>query len=538
MSSPQTPPRSPPAADPADTPTAAPAEVTYPLTETLLPLIEEIDNLPPFSSPFPTRHPITKLRLIPFHATSSDFKRKVPPMGLVPANVIPELQGIKGLSLSTMIVRADGGSHPSGGMTPTRQEEEKQGEGQLASCEGQFEVLTPPSGKKDHFVSSRPKDGPTSPSKEPSGAMSPSAPPVPSASSRSAPFASVCQGVPGSKPKAVGPSKAMTKVVRSRGKKDFQIKIGRKQGTPKPQPDMKGLTMQKTPKGKVRYQGIVLCVSFTDEVNAGGYQARTELMQGLARKWKEEGKFPDATKRWCDEALPVYCSPHSAIWSSKQFVPEQHAQKEDQDQAQSQVQRPFGNVAFEFERPMMQVLGFTPFGTHLTAYEGEGDEMKLWISRRSATRSDWPSKLDSTVAGGMPVGVTPLQNIIIECSEEAGWPEEMVRKHARCTGMVSFYKCLKTNFVVPGIEYTYDMHLPPGRYVPPRPDHKEADEFILMPVQEVLTALRNHKFKPLSAAITIDFLIRHGHITPENEVNYFEIVRRCHRSTGLAGPGI
>ncbi|WVF66386.1 hypothetical protein IAT40_001126 [Kwoniella sp. CBS 6097] len=538
MTSPTTPPHSPPATclspSPAPNPTPTPEKVIYPLTDTLLPLIEEIDNFPPFSSPFPTRHPITKGRLIPFHATLSDFQRKLPPMGLIPAEVIPELQGIKGLPLSTLIMKTtDKCRWPNakGGVNATNEEEI------VGSYEGQMDILSP-SGRRGHFISSRPKDESPSPSLSlsPTNSCKPQSP-------SSTPTSEVALVGDQDHLHTAGTPTNVKVLVKTRknkvdNKATANAKAKAKAKAEAQGGDMKNLTMQKGNKAKATYQAMVLCIFFSDQVNAGGYKARTELMQGLARKWKEEGKFLEATKRWCNEPFPVYCSPHSALWSSKKFARNNQGEANPTESSKSNHKRPFGNVAFEFERPMMQVLGFTPFGTHLTAYEGQGDEMKLWISRRSANRSDWPSKLDSTVAGGMPAGVTPLPNIIIECSEEAGWSEELIRKHARCKGMVSFYKCLKTNFVVPGIEYTYDMELQPGTYDPPRPDYKESDKFMLMPVQQVLTALRNHEFKPLSALVTIDFLIRHGYITPENEANYFEIVRRCHRSTGLAGPGL
>ncbi|OCF33075.1 hypothetical protein I316_05120 [Kwoniella heveanensis BCC8398] len=513
-------------------------QVTYPLKDTLLPLIEEIDNLPPFSSPFPTRHPVTKRRLIPFHATLDDFKRKLPPMGLIRAEIIPELQGLKGLSISTLIVKKSGGgsgSSRSGSKAASPTEEDP--EEAYAREEGHLEVVShskirvqlTPSGKKEDET----PDSTTHSTSKPRSVQALLSPRVSAQGSLNVDAEAEGEGEGDEElPNAEeGPSESKVKsIVETPGNKPATAVAADSHTESRAEPDRKSLTFRRGSKDQVRYQAIVLCVFFSDEINAGGYKARTELMQGLARRWKDGGKFPDVTKQWCNEPFPVYCSPHSAIWSSKKFASTDPAEA-------NKSRRPFGNVAFEFERPMMQLIGFTPFGTHLTAYEGKGDNMKLWISRRSATRSDWPSKLDSTVAGGMPAGVTALENIIIECSEEAGWPEEMIRKHARCTGMVSFYKCLKSNFVVPG-EYTYDMDLRLGEYQPPRPDFKEADKFMLMPVQDVLTALRNHQFKPLSALVTIDFLIRHGYITPENEANYFEIVRRCHRSTGLAGPGL
>jgi hypothetical protein len=37
------------------------------------------------------------------------------------------------------------------------------------------------------------------------------------------------------------------------------------------------------------------------------------------------------------------------------------------------------------------------------------------------------------------------------------------------------------------------------------------------------------EFKPSCAAVMMDFFVRHGFITAENEVDYVEIVSRLHR---------
>ena len=47
--------------------------------------------------------------------------------------------------------------------------------------------------------------------------------------------------------------------------------------------------------------------------------------------------------------------------------------------------------------------------------------------------------LDNTVAGGIPEGMSPFEAIVKESMEEASLPEDLVRKHIRAVGAVSYF---------------------------------------------------------------------------------------------------
>lgn len=68
-------------------------------TKSLLPILLHADNLPAYNSPFPTVHPLTKRRIIPFHITFKDFQHDLPPVGLVTMDVVKMLSKEKGLKL-------------------------------------------------------------------------------------------------------------------------------------------------------------------------------------------------------------------------------------------------------------------------------------------------------------------------------------------------------------------------------------------------------------------------------------------------------
>ena len=50
-----------------------------------------------------------------------------------------------------------------------------------------------------------------------------------------------------------------------------------------------------------------------------------------------------------------------------------------------------------------------------------------------------------------------------------------------------------------------------------------------MDVDEIQEALSRGEFKTNSAVVMLDFFIRHGIITSDNEKDYVEIMQRMHR---------
>jgi hypothetical protein len=63
-----------------------------------------------------------------------------------------------------------------------------------------------------------------------------------------------------------------------------------------------------------------------------------------------------------------------------------------------------------------------------------------------------------------------------------------------------------------------------------------ADTSQLLSLPEVLEALHAGHFKPNCGLILVDFLIRHGLVTVENEPAFIQIQERMHRRLGVALP--
>lgn len=140
--------------------------------------------------------------------------------------------------------------------------------------------------------------------------------------------------------------------------------------------------------------------------------------------------------------------------------------------------------------------------------------------------------MDNTVAGGLSTGERPFQCLIRESMEEASLPEHVVKNAQTCGTMTYFYvrdarAGGEVGLCQPECQYVYDLELP--KDVIPQPNDDEAVDFQLLSIQEVQEALADGKFKPNCALLVVEFFVRHGIITPENEANYLEIVSRLHR---------
>ncbi len=124
------------------------------------------------------------------------------------------------------------------------------------------------------------------------------------------------------------------------------------------------------------HDGSLVCVTFAPSVIAGGKEAMNKAIADTAARWRAAGQFTPALAGWRNELYAIYASPKSAAFSTP-------------------PRGGWRNAAFVCERAACAVFGFATFGVHMTAYEGEGPSMKIWVPRRSATKATWPGMLDN-----------------------------------------------------------------------------------------------------------------------------------------------
>ncbi|KAI1176987.1 NUDIX hydrolase domain-like protein [Nemania sp. FL0916] len=236
---------------------------------------------------------------------------------------------------------------------------------------------------------------------------------------------------------------------------------------------------------------------------------RTAAVAAVMRYWRDNDSF-QTLRGWRDELWPVYGSDSEVLYSA--------------------------------ERSGTGLLGVMRYGVHMTGYvsdEAAPHGMRIWVPRRAASKSTYPGMLDNTVAGGLMTGEDPFECLVREADEEASLSEKVMRDRATFTGMVTYIYITDERAGGPGqmypeTQWVYDIELPADER--PTPKDGEVAEFYLWTVDEVCAALAKGLYKPNCALIAVDFLIRHGIITADNESDYAEILQRLHRKLPFPGP--
>jgi 8-oxo-dGTP pyrophosphatase MutT (NUDIX family) len=126
------------------------------------------------------------------------------------------------------------------------------------------------------------------------------------------------------------------------------------------------------------------------------------------------------------------------------------------------------------------------------------------------------------VAGGLPWDLALTDNLRKECEEEAGIPAELAAQ-AVPVGAITYCRASKRG-LKPDVMYCYDLELPED--FRPQCNDGEVAGFHLWPVEQVAEIVRDsEEFKLNCNLVIIDFLVRHGLLTPEHP-DYLEIVQR------------
>ena len=181
----------------------------------------------------------------------------------------------------------------------------------------------------------------------------------------------------------------------------------------------------------------------------------------------------------------------------------------------------------EIDRRWVTHFGLPAYGVHLNGFVRTEEGLKMWIARRSKEKMTYPGQLDNLVAGGQPVGLGLHENMVKEADEEAAIPAAFARQ-IRPVGTISYVMETEAGLKLDTM-YNFDLELP-ADFTPVNNDG-EVDEFMLMPLADVAAIVRDSfAFKFNCNLVIIDFLIRHGVLTPDSEPDYAAL---C---TGLQTP--
>jgi isopentenyldiphosphate isomerase len=220
------------------------------------------------------------------------------------------------------------------------------------------------------------------------------------------------------------------------------------------------------------------------------FQARSDALEAVVRKLEAEGLI----KGRRNEYYPV-----STTFAAKPLA--------------------------KIERAAIPPFGLRAYGVHMNGFVRKADGIHMWIGRRAKDKHTYPGLLDNTVAGGQPMGIGLLDNLVKECKEEAAIPEALARR-AVPVGAITY--CMEADDgLKPDVQFCYDLELPED-FVPHNTDG-EIESFMLWPIAKVAEIVRDTgEFKFNCNLVIIDFLVRHGLIAPEHP-DYLDIVAGLRR---------
>jgi 8-oxo-dGTP pyrophosphatase MutT (NUDIX family) len=221
------------------------------------------------------------------------------------------------------------------------------------------------------------------------------------------------------------------------------------------------------------------CLTLTDRAGST-FDDRTEAVADVMRSLRSEG----VVRGWRDELYPV---------TSSFYEP----------------------PVLAVERAAAPLLGAIEYGVHangLVTTESSNCSSggaasathKMWMARRSADKSKYPGMLDHIVAGGQPLGISLLENVVKECEEEAGIPEATARAGIRPASAISYEtyssgssptSSLSLPTITRAVLFNYDLYLPP-EFVP-KPVDGEVQEFFLWTMDEVLDSMDVNYHDPI-----------------------------------------
>jgi 8-oxo-dGTP pyrophosphatase MutT (NUDIX family) len=175
--------------------------------------------------------------------------------------------------------------------------------------------------------------------------------------------------------------------------------------------------------------------------------------------------------------------------------------------------------SFLLERAAARYFGIRTYAAHVNGVVRDGDEVLMWIARRSATKSIDPGMLDNLVGGGIAAGRSVAATLVKEAREEAGIPETLAVQ-ALAAGTVDIWREQSDGLQRETI-FVHDLWLPAG-FTPANEDGEVVD-YRLVALDEVgrLIAIDAGPDAVTADAslVILDFLIRHDRIDATSHVH-------------------
>lgn len=176
------------------------------------------------------------------------------------------------------------------------------------------------------------------------------------------------------------------------------------------------------------------------------------------------------------------------------------------------------------ERSACCLFGVIQYGVHMNGYTIIDGEVKMWISKRSATKPTFPNMYDNMCAGGLTGGMGIRECAMKECQEEASIDDEVL-KRLKYVDCISYYYEDERG-IFPENQFIFDIEMP-NDFIPKNADG-EMQNFQLLSLDKVKELIMGGNFKPNCALCVVNFLIRHGYMTPDDEPLLPYIIEMSH----------
>lgn len=155
-----------------------------------------------------------------------------------------------------------------------------------------------------------------------------------------------------------------------------------------------------------------------------------------------------------------------------------------------------------FERGAFRTLGLCNHAVHVNGWREDG---RLWVARRSATKTSSPGMLDNLAAGAISAGESPRLAATRELWEEAGVPAGLAESMLFPGRSIRSLRRIEHG-VHDEIIVCIDLLLPAD--FQPRCHDGEVQAFYCMGIDEVQAALAHDEFSHEAALATADWLQR------------------------------
>lgn len=183
------------------------------------------------------------------------------------------------------------------------------------------------------------------------------------------------------------------------------------------------------------------------------------------------------------------------------------------------------------EVPLMKIrrgphrlFGILSYGVHINGFQLKENKLHMWIARRTRNKMTYPGKLDTFVAGGRPSEMNPWEVVLKECYEEASIPPP-IAQNTIATGAISYQRQLGKTLERDTM-FVYDLEIPSDIF--PKPNDHEVESFYCWPIEKIANIVKSGwEFKDNCNLVIIDFLIRHGYLT-SNDNNYLHLLHGLH----------